>query len=98
MNLLSAKVLTVLAVVVSACVVLASGFLCYLNPERAWAYSLAIAVVSVAWAIRYLSGRGGEADAKSQAKRRKLTQAIVSSGLILGFALGGVLMARLGWK
>jgi uncharacterized oligopeptide transporter (OPT) family protein len=55
-------------------------------------------VVCVAWAIRYLSGRGGEADAKSQAKRRKLTQAIVSSGLILGFALGGVLMARLGWK
>lgn len=98
MNLISTKVLTVLAAVISACVVFASGFLCYVNPERTQAYLLAIAVVCVAWVLRYLSRGDGEADAKSQAKRRKLTQAIVSSGLILGFALGGVLMARLGWK
>lgn len=98
MNLISTKVLTVLAAVVSAGVVFASGYLCYVNPERAWAYSLAIAIVCVAWALRYLASGGGEADSKSQAKRRKLTQAIISSGLILAFALGGVLMARLGWK
>ena len=98
MEMISGKVLTVLAAVVSAGVVFASGYLCYLNPERVWAYSLAIAVVCVAWIARYLSRGGGEADARSQAVRRKLTQAIVSSGLLLGVALGGALMARLGWK
>jgi hypothetical protein len=98
MNLISARVLSILAAVISVGVVFASGYLCYLNPERAWAYLLAIAVVCVAWALRYLARGGGEADPKSQAVRRKLTQAIVSSGLLLGVALGGVLMARLGWK
>jgi hypothetical protein len=98
MNLISTKILTVLAAIISACVVFASGYLCYVNPERAWAYLLAIALVCVAWAVRYLHPGSGEADPKSQRVRRRLTRAIISSGLMLAFALGGVLMARLGWK
>ena len=98
MNLIPGQVLTVLAAIISAGVVFASGYLCYVNPERAWGYSLAIAIVCVAWAVRYLHPGSGEADPKSRAVRRRLTQAIISSGLMLAFALGGVLMARFGWK
>jgi hypothetical protein len=85
-------VLTPLAVVIGASVVFASGYLWYLSPERPWPYLLAILVVCIAWALRHLArGDGG------RAARRKFTQAIVSSGLLLAFALGGALFARMGW-
>lgn len=96
MKMVSEDVLFSLAVVISAFVVLASGYLCYVSPERPWPYLLAIAVVCVAWTARHLNGGDGDANPASRAARRKLTQAIVSSGLLLGIALGVALIASLG--
>jgi len=96
MKTISENVLTSLAVVISACVVFASGYLWYLSPERPWPYVLAILVVCIAWTLRHLA-RGGGADPTSRTARRKFTQAIISSGLLLAIALGGALFARMGW-
>ena len=90
--------LTALAAIISAGVVFASGFLWYLRPERPWPSLLAIAIVCCGWTARHLSRGDGQADPRAQAKRRKITRAIVVSGWTLGFALAGALMARLGWK
>jgi hypothetical protein len=81
---------------VTACVVLLSGYLWYLNPERPWPYYLAMLVVFTAWTLRQFA-RGDGASRTSLAARRKFTQAIVSSGLLLAIALGGVLFAHMGW-
>jgi predicted tellurium resistance membrane protein TerC len=96
MTAISDNVLFSLAALVSACVVLASGYLCYLSPVRRWPYLLAIGVVCVAWIARQLIGGAGNANPKASAARRKLTQAIISSGVLLAMALGGVLISRLG--
>jgi len=97
MKTISENVLTSLAVVISAGVVFASGYLWYLSPERPWPYLLAVLVVCIAWTLRHLARGDGGADPVSQATRRKFTQAIVSSGLLLAVALGGALFARMGW-
>ncbi len=89
------KALNSLAVIIIACVVFASGYLCYLSPERSWRYLLAILIVCVAWITRYLYRGDREAGARSGVARRKVTQAIVSSGLLLVVALAGAIMARL---
>lgn len=83
-----------LAVVISACVVLASAYLCYLSPDHSWRYLLAILVVYVAWMVRHLYRGDREAGAGSLAARRKVTQAIVSSGLLLVVAQAGAIAAR----
>ena len=94
----SDNTLFAVAAVISAGVVLASGYLGYLTPERRWPYLVAIAVVCCAWIVRYLmSRRHQEGDPKTQLVRRKLTRAVIVAGLMLGSALGGVLMARFGW-
>ncbi len=97
MKAISENVLTSLAVVISACVVFASGYLWYLSPLRPWPYLLAILVVCIAWTLRHLARGDRSADPTSRAARRKFTQAIVSSGLLLAIALGGALFARMGW-
>lgn len=96
MKAIRKNVLFAMAAVISAFVVFASGYLCVLNPDRPWPYWLAIAVVGCAWTANYLA-RGDRADAKAEARRRQLTQAIVLSGLLLAVALGTALMARLEW-
>jgi len=96
MKAISENLLFSLAVLISACVVLASGYLCYVSPARQWPYLLAVAVVGVAWTARHLANGGRDANPTSSAARRKITQAIISSGLLLAIALGGVLIARLG--
>ena len=95
MKTIPENILSLLAAVISACVVFVSGYLYYVSPERRWPYLLAIAVVCGAWTARGLFR--GDGDSKSQAVRRKLTYSIISAGLMLGVALGGALMARLGW-
>jgi hypothetical protein len=97
MQAISENVLTSLAVVISACVVFASGYLWYPSPLRPWPYLLAILVVCIAWTLRHLARGDRGADPTSRAARRKFTQAIVSSGLLLAIALGGALVARMGW-
>jgi hypothetical protein len=85
-----------LAVVITACVVFASGYLWYLRPDRPWPYFLAILVLCIGWILRQLARGDGGANRRSWRARRKLTQAIVSSGLLLAVALGGALFARMG--
>jgi hypothetical protein len=97
MKTISENVLTSLAVVITACVVFASGYLWYLSPDRPWPYFLAILVLCIAWTLRQLARGDGGTNRTSRAARRKLTQAIVSSGLLLAVAMGGALFARLGW-
>jgi hypothetical protein len=88
--------LTSLAVVITVCVVFASGYLWYLSPDRPWPYVLAILVLCIAWTLRQRArGEGGANHASRPV--RKFTLAIVSSGLLLAVALGGALFARVGW-
>ena len=92
----SDRALTWLAAVVSACVLAASGYLLYSSPERPWPYLLAILVLVVAWTLRHFAS--GERTARmSRPARSMFTQAIATAGVLLAIALGGVLVARLGW-
>jgi hypothetical protein len=97
MKTVSDNVLALLALVITACVVFASGYLWYLRPDRPWPYFLAILVLGIAWTLRQVASRDGEGNRASRSTRRKLTQAIVSSGLLLAVAVGGALLARTGW-
>ncbi|MDL2357301.1 MAG: hypothetical protein QFF03_18765 [Pseudomonadota bacterium] len=84
MKTLSDHLLGALAAAVSAWVVLASAYLFYITPARPWPYGLALAVIVAAWIAR------GVAD---PAARRKVTQAIVLAGALLGLTL----LIPLGW-
>lgn len=84
------QAITALAVVASAGVVLAGGYLYYLRPERPWPVLLSIAILCVAWIARAVFR--GESDASRDA-RRQITQSIVLAALLLGVAL----IASLGW-
>jgi hypothetical protein len=87
------KVLFILAAAVSAWVACAAGYLYSVNPERTWLDLLPVAVVCIAWIARHSRRGDPGADPASRAKRRKITQAIVLAGLLLGMPL----FARLGW-
>ncbi|HEY8026506.1 MAG TPA: hypothetical protein VIF60_18325 [Burkholderiaceae bacterium] len=93
MKTTSEKLLISLAVITTLWVMLASGYLCYVNSLRPWQSLLAIAVMCIAWALRYFFHRNANGDAKLAHARRKITQSIAFGGLLLGVAL----IARLGW-
>jgi hypothetical protein len=93
MKTTSDNLLFSLAVATTLWVFFASGYLLYMNSERPWQCLLAIALICIAWAIRYFFRRNAKADPKSIAGQRKITQSIVFAGLILS----GALIARLGW-
>lgn len=96
MKTISESALRSWATAISAFVVGAGGYLCFVNRERPWPYLLAIAVVCVAWIARYVAA-GDSKTERSLAKRRKLTLAIILSGLLLAVALGTKLIAQFGW-
>jgi hypothetical protein len=73
------------ALAVSAWVILASAYGCYLFPARTWPFGLALGLLAAAWLARQLAS--GE-------QRQRLTTAIVLAGLMLGVAL----LAPLGWS
>lgn len=94
MKTTSGSLLFFVAAVISAAVVLASAYLYHAQPARPWPYALAILVMGVAWTARYLVRGNGDGNDASQARQRKLTQAIVLAGLLLAMPL----IARLGWS
>ncbi|QBB69967.1 hypothetical protein ELE36_06100 [Pseudolysobacter antarcticus] len=98
MKTISEKLLFPFAVVISAWVVLTSAYLCYLSPQRAWPYGLALAVICIAWAVYYFDAGDRNKDATLSEPRRKHLLAIVFSGLLLSNALSIKLMAQLGWS
>jgi hypothetical protein len=95
MQALAERVLTVLAAIITACIVLAAGGLIWLDASRGWRGVLAIAVVGGGWLLRYRYRAGGDAQA---ARRRRIVRAIVVAGGLLLVALGRALAARLGWN
>lgn len=79
-----------LALLTSAWVVLAGGYVCYVNPGRRWQCLLGMAVLGVAWLIR----RGFHANTEARMEaRHKITQSIVYAGLLLSVGL----FEALGW-
>lgn len=74
------------ALAVSAWVVLAGGYVCYVHPERRWQSVLAIAVLGIMWLIRHVFDGNTEA-------RHKITQSIAYAGLLLSVGL----FDALGW-
>jgi hypothetical protein len=91
---------TTLAIVVSACVVLASAYLVYAMPERPWPYLLAIAFVGFAWLARYFGPRDAaplDGEPASPSAQSELTRAIVRSGILLALPLGIALIAQTDW-
>jgi hypothetical protein len=90
---ISDNTLTVLAVITSAFVVAAAGYLCYVNPDRMWVFLTPIALVCIAWSVRFFARSAGKSDQASREHHRQLTQAIVVAGVVLGLAL----ITRLGW-
>ena len=79
-----------LALAISAWVVLAGGYVSYVNPERRWQCVLGMAVLGAAWLIRHLFH--GNTEARVEA-RRKITQSIAYAGLLLSVGL----FEALGW-
>lgn len=78
------------ALVISAWVVLAGGYVCYVNPGRRWQCLLGMAVLGVAWLIRHVVQ--GNTEARMQA-RHSITQSIAYAGLLLSVGL----FEALGW-
>lgn len=93
MKAISDHVLDAFAVAISAWVVLASGYLFYMNPARPWPYALALAAMCAAWIGRRIGHARGVADPAYLVSRRKVTLAIVLAGSLLGLAL----IVPLGW-
>ena len=89
------SVLFTMAAIISACVVLASGYLYYVQAGSPWPYRLTIIVVVCAWTVRF--ARGDRVDASGGGQRRELTWAIVLSGSLFVVALAGVWIGRVGW-
>lgn len=79
-----------LALAISAWVVLAGGYVAYVNPERRWQCVLGMAVLGTAWLIRHVFHGNTEA---RMAARHKITQSIAYAGLLLSVAL----FEALGW-
>jgi hypothetical protein len=82
--------LTVLAMGTSAGVLLLSGYLYYLKPERPWPMLVSIAIVGVAWIVRGMCRGDSEAMRKS---RLAVTQSIVLACLLLGAPM----ISGMGW-
>lgn len=78
------------ALAISAWVVLAGGYVCYVNPERRWQCVLGMAVLGAAWLIRHVFRGDGE---QRRNARHKITQSIAYSGLLLSAGL----FEALGW-
>ncbi len=79
-----------LALVISAWVVLAGGYVSYVNPERRWQCVLGVAVLGTAWAIRHIFHDNTEA---RKAARHNITRSIAYAGLLLSVGL----FEALGW-
>lgn len=84
------RALTVVAMVASVGVVLASGYLYYLKPQRPWPLLVSIAVMGIAWIVRGMLRGDSEAARRS---RHAVTQSIILAGLLLGAAL----TSQMGW-
>lgn len=96
MKTFSEKLLFPFALVLSAWVVFASAYLCYMSSDQRWPYVLTLAVVCIAWIVYYFDSRDRKNDSASSESRQKHLQAIVFSGLLLGSALAVKLVAQLG--
>lgn len=79
-----------LALLISAWVGLAGGYVCYVNPERRWQSALGMAVLGAAWLIRHAFR--GNTEALKDA-RLNITQSIAYAGLLLSVGL----FDALGW-
>lgn len=79
-----------LALVISAWVVLAGGYVYCVNPGRRWQCALGMAVIGTAWAIRHAFR--GHTEARRDA-RHSITQSIAYAGLLLSVGL----FEALGW-
>ena len=93
MKTISDQPLRAFAILISAWVVFASSYLCYLHLVRPWPYILALSVIGIAWIARQLLPKGAAGGSAGQVNRRKITQAIALAGALLGIALP----VPLGW-
>ncbi|MDY7536725.1 hypothetical protein RGU72_00385 [Undibacterium sp. 5I1] len=93
MKTISEQPLRTFAILISTWVVFASSYLCYLHLARPWPYVLALAIIGIAWIARQLLPTGAAVGSAGQVNRRKITQAIVLAGSMLGLAL----LIPLGW-
>lgn len=86
MKTISDKLLFALAVGVSAFVIVTSGILFQTRAGAGWPFLMPVALVAVAWLARQLSVEAAP-QAGQPSPRRKITEAILLAGLILGVAL-----------
>lgn len=98
MKTTSEELLFPFALVITGCVVFASGYLCYVSFDQRWLYVLALAVECIAWIMYYFDSGDRNSDSTSAQSRCKYLWAIMFSGLLLGNALGVKLVAQRGWS
>lgn len=93
MKTTSDKLVFLLALTLSVCVVCASAYLYIVNPEHPQQYLMAIALICFAWTMRHFASGNAEKNPAGRAAQRDLTLGIVFACLLLSIGL----IARQGW-
>jgi hypothetical protein len=96
MKPISDRTLTLVAIGVSVCVVVAGAYLSFAAEGHRWPYLLAIGVVCLGWIVRALAG-DHETDSARPSTRRKITQAVVWAGAFFAVAWAAKLGSHFGW-
>jgi hypothetical protein len=92
----SDRTLTLVAIGVSVCIVVAEAYLSFAAEGHRWPYIMAIGVVCLGWIVRARAG-DNETDSATPSRRRQITRAIVWVGAFFAVALATKLGSLMGW-
>ncbi|MDZ4811687.1 MAG: hypothetical protein SGI99_03620 [Pseudomonadota bacterium] len=78
-------------------VFLLGALLCWLIPERSFAWVLAMLTLPAAWLSQHVLKKLGMNVARASTDRRTLARAMAAAGLIMTVSMAAVLIQKLGW-
>ncbi len=78
-------------------VFLLGALLCWLIPERSFAWVLAMLTLPAAWLSQLVLKKLGVDVARASTERRTLARAMAAAGLIMTVSMAAVLIQKLGW-
>ncbi len=78
-------------------VFLLGALLCWLIPERSFAWMLAMLTLPAAWLLQTVLKKLGVDVARASTDRRTLARAMAAAGLIMSISMAAVLIQKLGW-